>query len=201
MRDTAPVSTTIRCDGCGREVSTEHIRQRITRLEWASRFRPIHITTLFLAPAPSAALADAFYSPEELPGNVSSHTLFGDLLEASGGNGNAESRQAALGRFQHGGFYFAEAVECPVAPEEGFPEILSRLTPTVIRRIRHSYRPQSVILLSDELAPLAAALAGAGLDARLLLLDAKPVPLPGADGESRSRFRNRVQDLLKLTIV
>ena len=201
MRDTAPASATIRCDGCGREVSSEHLRERIARLEWASRFRPIHITTLLLAPSPSEALADAFYSPDDLPGKGSSRSLLEDLLEAGGASGEAESRLAALQSFQNGGFYFAEAVECPVPATDRFSDVLARLAPTVIRRIRHSYRPQSLILLSDELAPLAAALEGAGLDTRLLLLDSKPVSLPGADAQARARFRSQVQNLLKLAAV
>ncbi len=201
MRDTAPVSSTIRCDGCGREVSSEHLRERVTRLEWASRFRPIHITTLFLAPAPPAVLEDAFYSPEDSSGAGGSGELLEDLLDASGASGEVESRQAALTFFQRAGFYFAEAVECPVPPTDRFPEVLARLTPTVIRRVRHSYRPQSVVLLSDRLGPLAAALGSAGLDAKLLLLDSKPISLPSSDAAARARFRSQVQTLLKLTTV
>lgn len=201
MPDTPFVPDTIRCDGCGREVSPAHLRERIARLEWASRFRPIRITTLFLAPAPPDALGDSFYSPENSPCDGGSHALREDLLEASGAAQEAETRQAALARFRNAGFYFAEAVECPVSSADDFPGVFQPLMPTLVRRIRHSYRPQSLVLLSEELAPLALALDGAGVDARPLLLGSKPVPLPTAEAQARARFRGQVQSLLKLANV
>src|SRR5258708_24143168 len=41
-------STALRCDGCGQLASPEHIARRLQRLEWTTRFRPVHIGTLLL---------------------------------------------------------------------------------------------------------------------------------------------------------
>jgi len=43
------VPTLLPCDGCGQPASAEHIARRLQRLEWATRFRPIHIQALLLA--------------------------------------------------------------------------------------------------------------------------------------------------------
>lgn len=189
----------IHCDGCTLEASPEHLRRRIARLEWASRFRPIHIATLILAPAPPAALEDYFYWPEGLPGNAESRAFHEDLLAACGIAGAAEGREKALGMFQHAGFFLAEAVECPVEDVSGidFDSLVARLTPTVVRRVRHSYRPKSVLVLSERLAGVAKALGEAGTGADLLLWEGAPVAIAGAgDPAGRERFRAQVRELL-----
>src|SRR5438046_9121796 len=37
------------CDGCGQTASTEHFARRLRRLEWTTRYRPVHIHTLLLS--------------------------------------------------------------------------------------------------------------------------------------------------------
>src|SRR5271170_1398857 len=51
------------CDGCGAPADEAHLRQRIERLEMATRFRPIHIQTLLLADSPPSRVEDYFYRP------------------------------------------------------------------------------------------------------------------------------------------
>src|ERR1700721_1380963 len=51
------------CDGCGAPADEAHIRQRIERLEMATRFRPIHIQVLLLGDAPPTRIEDYFYRP------------------------------------------------------------------------------------------------------------------------------------------
>src|SRR5207249_10650226 len=49
LHDALPIlsnSTDLPCDGCGQAASAEHIARRLRRLEWATRFRPVHIHTL-----------------------------------------------------------------------------------------------------------------------------------------------------------
>ncbi len=174
------------------------MRRRIARLEWASRFRPIHITTLFLMPAPSAAQEDHFYHPGSMPKDPAACALFEDLLTACGIDPITTDKEALLRQFQHGGFFVAEAVECPAEPEDqaDFGALLSRLMPTLERRIRYSYRPKSVLLLSDQMGGVAQALS-TRLDAEVLLWQAEPVGLAApTDAAARKRFREQVAALL-----
>src|SRR6202030_4740136 len=69
------VPTLLPCDGCGQLASAEHIARRLQRLEWATRFRPIHIQALLLAAAVPDADSEFLYSP------AAPYTgLAGDLL-------------------------------------------------------------------------------------------------------------------------
>ncbi len=49
------------CDSCGAQVDDAHIRQRIERLELATRFRPVHISVLLIDAAPPVRFEDYFY--------------------------------------------------------------------------------------------------------------------------------------------
>jgi hypothetical protein len=189
----------IYCDGCTVEASPEHLRRRIARLEWASRFRPIHINTLILAPAPPATLEDYFYAPEAAPRDAEAAACYEDLLAGCGVAIASEGHEKALGMFQHGGFFLAEAVECPVDDGLGidFDSLVARLTPTVVRRVRFSYRPKTVLVLSERLAGVARALGEAETGADLLLWDGAPVRIAGAaDAAGREQFRAQVRELL-----
>src|SRR2546427_11951448 len=67
------------CDGCGQNASTEHIARRLQRLEWATRYRPVHIHTLFLGSASPQKQEEFLYSPNgEFPGEA------GGLLGGAG---------------------------------------------------------------------------------------------------------------------
>src|SRR6266571_3195402 len=41
-------SIALPCDGCGQAATAEHIARRLQRLEWTTRYRPVHIHTLLL---------------------------------------------------------------------------------------------------------------------------------------------------------
>src|SRR5207253_8014232 len=41
-------SITLVCDGCGQAATAEHIARRLQRLEWTTRYRPVHIHALLL---------------------------------------------------------------------------------------------------------------------------------------------------------
>lgn len=190
----------IHCDGCTLEATAEHLRRRTARLEWASRFRPIHISTLILTPAPPQALEDYFYYPSGLPTDPDARALLEDLSAACGVNASVEGREAALRKFQHAGFFVAEAVECPVDQEAGadFDSLLARLMPTLARRVRYSYRPKSVLLISDRLKGVAQALASGGVEAKLLPAEGEPIGLADpSDAGARERFREQVRGLLE----
>lgn len=186
----------IHCDGCTREATAEHLRRRIARLEWASRFRPVHISTLILLPAPPHAPEDYFYSPHKSSAASAGRALREDLLTACGIDASGEEWEAALRRFQHGGFFVAEAVECPVEAEDDFDALLSRLMPTLVRRVRYSYRPKSVLLLSKRLGVVAQALPGA-LDDDVTVRTATEPPDEPAKFADREGFRAEVRHLLE----
>ena len=51
------------CDGCGQISSPAHIAQRLQRLEWTTRYRPVHIHTLLLGAASPGEEREFLYSP------------------------------------------------------------------------------------------------------------------------------------------
>src|SRR2546429_3637145 len=72
-------STDLPCDGCGQAASAEHIARRLRRLEWATRFRPVHIHTLLLGGVAPREDAEFLYAPgDEFRGEAA------DLLRAVG---------------------------------------------------------------------------------------------------------------------
>ncbi len=189
----------IRCDGCSREATANHLRDRFARLEWASRFRPIHISVLFLTVAPPPKLEDYFYFPKGLPSDPAARALAEDLLLACGIVLGGEDWEPALGEFQRRGFYLAEAIECPLPGngEEDADALLVRLAPTLLLRVRHSYRPKTVFLLSEKLGKVTAALASAG-EGNLPLPQLGPLSLAAADDAAgRDRTRNEIRNLLE----
>jgi hypothetical protein len=196
-----PAFRPIRCDGCTLEAGPIHLRRRIARLEWASRFRPIHIATLVLAPAPPDELEDYFYFPAGMPGDPSARAFVEDVFAACGIAAEPGSREPALRAFQHRGLFVAECIECPL--ERGaasqFEPLLASLMPTLARRIRFSYRPKSVVLISKLLAPVAAAFATFGLGSTVLA-EGSPLDLPDpADSVARDAFRSRLSSLLPVS--
>lgn len=200
MNSGSALTKPIDCDGCGQEALGEHLRQRNARLEWASRFRPIRIKTLLLTPEPPVELEDFFYYPEGWPKDPQVRSLQEALLECCGvALSGAKDRDSALRDFQQRGCFWAGCVECPthLSGDEEFGALARRMTPTLERRIRYSYRPNSILLISERLVGVAAALGEAKLEARLLMWEGRPVPLPKlteiADSE---RFQAELRALL-----
>jgi hypothetical protein len=138
------------CDGCGAPADEAHIRQRIERLEMATRFRPIHIQVLLLGDAPPTRIEDYFYRPPREGESRSSAAkdFFLEVMKAAGIVPDASANEeAALAEFQHRGFYLADAVECPVATPQELSECITRASSTLLKRIEFSYRPKRVVPL------------------------------------------------------
>lgn len=190
----------IYCDGCSLEASPEHLRSRIERLEWASRFRPIRIETLFMMPAPPAAMEDFFYFPNGQPENIEARALQEDILEAAGiAAGQQGGREGQLKEFQQSGYFMTSCVECPIPFLKGeeFDALLQRMMPTLDRRIRLSYRPKAIILISEGLTSVARFLKESRPEPLLLMRGDRPVSLPkAAETASRERFRAEISSLL-----
>jgi hypothetical protein len=200
-------SSAIVCDGCGLPASAAHIAARVERLELVTRFRPIHIHTLFLALEPMARPEDDFYGPPE------SREFFDSLLAAVGisadeaksltGPDGTGPDAAKLLEFQRRGYYLTYLSECPTTPrhsahsstdESAERDCISRLTPTLIKRIRFNYKPKHVALLGANMGPLIDVFEQAGISALLLLDDGRPLTLPeGGDTSSLARFRKAVR--------
>ena len=136
------------CDGCGATADEAHIRQRIERLEMATRFRPIHIQVLLLGDAPPTRIEDYFYRPlrEGESRSSGAQEFFAEVMKVAGIHGCAAANdEAALAELQHRGFYFADAVECPVPTPQELSGRITRATPTLLKRIEFSYRPKHVV--------------------------------------------------------
>src|SRR5262249_27123747 len=111
-----------RCDGCGQEASEEHIARRLRRLEWATRFRPVHISVLFLgAVAPEEDKEFLYVSAADgaAPGAEKEFCGEGKRVLMAAGLGalpdqNAGGRAIALAEFQRRGYFLTHLLECPV---------------------------------------------------------------------------------------
>ncbi len=58
------------CDGCGQFAPPAHIARRLQRLEWATRYRPVHIHTLILGGiVPSQQSSYLYAESEQFSGN------------------------------------------------------------------------------------------------------------------------------------
>jgi hypothetical protein len=143
------VPTLLPCDGCGQLVSSEHIAHRLQRLEWATRFRPIHIQALLLAASAPESDSEFLYSPA-----APFAGLAGDLLSALSISTAGKSNEEVLADFQKRGLFLAYLLECPVTPGTEPPEavdLLDRHLPQAVARIRRSLKPKRALVLSQDL--------------------------------------------------
>lgn len=196
-----PANREIRCDGCGVVATPEHLRQRVERLELATRFRPIHIDTLILYPAPPQRVEDYFYRPAQSRDerNASSRAFFDGVLAAAGINpDNSKSEELLLAEFQRAGTFVTECCECPVQhAATSNSDLPARMAPSLLRRVQFSYKPKRILLLSRELTPLIPVFRQAGLGENLLLRDGQPLDIPVfTDPSATVRFRTDLSEVL-----
>jgi len=169
-------SMLLNCDGCGQPASPEHVAKRLKRLEWATRFRPLHISVLFLGAVSPAEDAGYLYS----------------------GAGEAEDRsqkQACLGEaariLEACGFFLTYILECPAAQmtlgHDALVRVILRQFPSALMRVRRSLRPKRIAAISEALDPLLSSLASSDTGAELLLDAGRPFGLDGADAVGAAR--------------
>jgi hypothetical protein len=178
----------IRCDGCGLTASPEHIAARLRRLELSTRFRPVHIGVLFVGFAPESGPHADFYGSEPTAPRLVSFLDTLEIPPAEHATAGASSDQAAgpaepskLIEFQRCGYFLAYLSECPLPAEgESTTNTITRLGPTLVRRIQLNYRPKAIALLGEEMTPVADVLRSAGLDSSLLLNEGTALPWPRA---------------------
>jgi len=168
------------CDGCGQIASTEHIARRLQRLEWATRYRPVHIQALFLGSALPQRQEEFLYTPNgEFQGEAAA------LLEAAGVSTAGKRAEAVHVEFQRAGLFLTHVLECPVENESAattsLPALMERRLTAVAVRIRRSLKPKRVVLISRALETILEKIAPLQLGCPLVLDDGKPFALDGPD--------------------
>jgi hypothetical protein len=165
------------CDGCGAHVDEAHIRRRIERLELATRFRPIHIHVLFLDAAPPSRIEDYFYRPSAHPDDRSapSRLFFDEVIKCTGQHSvDPHHEESTLAEFQKRGFFLAYAVECPIENPGSLAATINKLAPSILLRVKFSYKPKWLAPISSALGELIPRFEGEGWTSRLILNGSKP---------------------------
>jgi hypothetical protein len=146
-------SIALPCDGCGQTASGEHIARRLRRLEWTTRYRPVHINTLLLGAFSPQEEREFLYAPGGEFHGEASRLL--DALEISTAGKAADAVHA---EFQRAGFFLTHVLECPLGKDAGqgaeAAALLTKRLEPVATRIRRSLKPKRVVLISRALGPI-----------------------------------------------
>jgi hypothetical protein len=171
------------CDGCGQTASAEHIARRLQRLEWTTRFRPVHIHTLLLGAFSPRDEKDFLYAP--------GGTFHGEaalLLDAAGISTAGKAADAAYAEFQRAGFFLAHVLECPIEGEANLESEMQRVLKArlaaVATRIRRSLKPKRVMAVTEALALVVEDILKLDLGCPVLLDRGKPFRLVNSAGEN-----------------
>ena len=166
------------CDGCGQIASAEHIARRLQRLEWTTRYRPVHIQTLFLGGASPGKAEEFLYSPH---GGFQGEAAA--LLEVAGVATGGKKAEAVHAEFQRAGFFLTHILECPVENESSaaLSALMEQRLAVVAVRIRRSLKPKRLVLISRALETILEKIAALQLGCPLVLDEGKPFALDGPD--------------------
>jgi hypothetical protein len=164
------------CDGCGQPATAEHIAKRLQRLEWTTRYRPIHIGAVLLgAFAPTDDAEFLYAEAGAFAGEAK------DVLSSSGISPNGKTAEATLSEFQRRGFLLTYVLECPLNPgvsgSIAIQTLLQSRLPLLSARVRRSLRPRRVVPISRFLEPLIASLKDGELGCPLVLDRGRPFAL------------------------
>jgi hypothetical protein len=179
----------LHCDGCGQSVSPEHIARRLQRLEWTTRYRPVHIGTLLLGAVAPQNDSEFLYSPGGWQGEAKL------LLAGAGLVTEGKSAEATLAEFQRGGFFLTHVLECPLENSEAasFQQLAAARLPSVLARIRRSLKPKRLGPISLGLEQFLPALNSGELNCAILLDQGKPFAL---DGQTAAQAGRRLHEAL-----
>jgi hypothetical protein len=171
------------CDGCGQTASAEHITRRLQRLEWTTRFRPVHINTLLLGAFSPRDEKDFLYAP-----GGKFHGEAALLLDAAGISTSGRAADAAYAEFQRAGFFLAHVLECPIEGELNLESEMQRMLKArlaaVATRIRRSLKPKRVMAVTEALTPVVEDILKLDLGCPVLLDRGKPFRLVNSAGEN-----------------
>jgi hypothetical protein len=182
-------SAALSCDGCGQAASAEHIARRLQRLEWTTKYRPVHIQTLLLGAFSPRDEKDFLYAPGgEFRGEAAL------LLDALGISTAGKTEEAVLAEFQRAGFFLTHVLECPLDRDAGTgaaaAALLAQRLPPVATRIRRSLKPKRVMAVSEGLEPVVEDILALDLGCPVVLDHGKPFRLEsGAGGNGAARLR------------
>lgn len=190
-------TTEILCDGCGQPAAPEHIARRLQRLEWATRYRPIHLHTLLIGAISPLVLAEFLYSPEKSHSGEAAH-----LVAAAGISISGKSADAIQSEFQRRGIYLTHVLECPLDVPSTGPDFLTNAfitrLPALFTRIRRSLKPKRLALISRSLNPLIERFASAQLNCELVLDDGRAFALDHSSPVEVTAAIARFQDVLSV---
>src|SRR5437667_10941281 len=100
-------SIALPCDGCGQAATAEHLARGLQRLEWRTRYRPVHVHTLLLgAVSPLRDEEFLYHSDGEFRGEVA------QILEAVRISPAGKPRDAVPAGLQRAGFRLTRVWEC-----------------------------------------------------------------------------------------
>jgi hypothetical protein len=170
------------CDGCGQSASPAHLARRLQRLEWTTRYRPVHIQALLLGGISPEADEAFLYCPE---GNYQGEAA--NILEALRISRAGRSADAALTDFQKGGLLLTYVLECPLEPGVSPADaqlLLEKQLSAVIARIRRSLKPKRVVLFSRELTVLTGKFKEEAIGSPVFTGSYGPFSLDGSSSES-----------------
>jgi hypothetical protein len=176
-------SNALVCDGCGQMASAEHIARRLQRLEWTTRYRPVHINTLFLGAFSPQDEKDFLYAPgAEFRGEAAL------LLEAVGISTAGKAAEVVNAEFQRAGFFLTHVLECPMEGASSLPVEVQRALkarlPAVATRVRRSLKPKRVMAVTEALAPVVEDIVALDLGCPVLLDRGKPFRLMNSAGQN-----------------
>jgi len=182
-------SSELVCDGCGQIASAEHIARRLQRLEWMTRYRPVHINALVLGAFSPQEEKDFLYAPSGEFHGEAAH-----LLDALGISTMGKGADAVHAEFQRAGFFLTHVLECPLdrdaGPGDEAAALLAQRLQAVARRIRRSLKPKRVVLVSRALGPILEKILALELGCPVVLDNGKLFEFDGpAPGNSVARLR------------
>jgi hypothetical protein len=183
------------CDGCGQTASPQHIARRLQRLEWTTRFRPVHVSVLLVSAFPPEADAEFLYAA---PGVFQGEAA--DLLEALDVPYVGKAADAVLSDFQRRGFLLVHAMDCPPSLEANNPAqvqaLLEARLSVLFTRVRRSLKPKRAVLISELLEPLVDRFLESSVGCPVTLDNGRPFGLQ----RTNSRVANsRLRSALALT--
>lgn len=174
------------CDGCGQAASAEHLAARFRRLEWATRWRPLHIQTLLLGAVAPTEDAEFIYSDA---GEFSGEAAW--VLGVAGVSGAGKPADAVHHELQRAGVFVAHVLDCPFDGNADRPELaalLAKRVPTTLTRIRRSIKPKQAVLIGEGFDSLLGAFTTEALGCEVIFDRGAAFKLDGT-GESVARTR------------
>ncbi len=161
-------------------------------MEWATRYRPVHIQTLLLGAIAPVEDSEFLYSPgEELRGEVAL------LLRAVGIAAAGKPSEAIQAEFQRAGYFLTYILECPLDkasnPKADLAELLTERLRVVASRIRRSLKPKCVTLVTELPESVVEDILALDLGRPVIVDHGKPFALgPASEEAAISRFLERL---------